>query len=240
MNGGIAARDRACSDAPEAGSPGGSCAVPAFATSEGTRGAGRRLTVGPGSQGASAMYKALSFAGAMLAGAFCAGGAAGDAHAAHLGYSAGYGYGYAYAPPAYAAPAPAYAAPAPSVTVVIHPPAATYAAPAPAYAYTSPSYAAPAYYEARPVPPAPIPSPGYAYVPPTTTYVAPAYSEETEYVEPGYAYAPARSYVEPGYAYAPARTYVAPGYASTAVRVCWHDSFGIRPCRWRCARARCR
>src|ERR1051326_3858678 len=210
MNGGIAARDRACSDAPEAGSPGGSCAVPAFATSEGTRGAGRRLTVGPGSQGASAMYKALSFAGAMLAGAFCAGGAAGDAHAAHLGYSAGYGYGYAYAPPAYAAPAPAYAAPAPSVTVVINPPAATYAAPAPAYPYTAPSYA------------------------------APAYSEETEYVEPGYAYAPARSYVEPGYAYAPARTYVAPGYASTAVRVCWHDSFGIRPCRWRCARARCR
>src|ERR1051326_4974137 len=208
MNGGIAARDRACSDAPEAGSPGGSCAVPAFATSEGTRGAGRRLTVGPGSRGASAMYKALSFAGAMLAGAFCAGGAAGDAHAADLGYSAGYGYGYAYAPPAYAAPAPAYA-------------------------YTSPSYAAPAYYEARPVPPAPIPSPGYAYVPPTTTYVAPAYSEETEYVEPGYAYAPARSYVEPGYAYAPARTYVAPGYASTAVRVCWHDSFGIRHCRWR-------
>src|SRR4029077_19699915 len=116
------------------------------------------------------MYKALSFARAMLAGAFWAGGATDNAYAAD--------FGYGYGPPAYAAPAPAYATPAPSVTVVINPPAATYVAPgAPAYAYTSPSYAAPAYYDTRP--PAPIPSPGYAYVPPTTTYVAPVYSEET-------------------------------------------------------------
>ncbi len=79
------------------------------------------------------------------------------------------------------------------------------------------------------MPPAPIPRPGYAYVAPPTTYVAPVYSEETEYVEPGDAYAPAQTYLAP----APARTYVAPGYASTAVRVCWHDSFGIRHCRWR-------
>jgi hypothetical protein len=162
---------------------------------------------------ASAMYKAVSFAGAMLAGAFWAGSAADNAVAAD--------FGYGYAPPAYAAPAyaaPAYVAPTPSVTVVINPPAATYVAPAaPAYAYTSPSYAAPAYYEARPVPPAPIPSPAYSYGAP-----APDYAAEIDY-----------DYADSGYAYAPARSYVAPGYASSAPRVCWHDSFGARHCRWR-------
>ena len=166
--------------------------------------------------------KALSFTAAMLAAAFCAGGASAQVVTISpgYGYASGYGYapgyGYAYAPPAYGAPAPGYGAPAPSVTIVISPPAPTYAAPAaPAYGYAAPSYAAPAYYEARPVPPAPIPAPAYSYMAP-----APAFVDETEYVDSGYDYAPAPRYATPG-------------YASTATRVCWHDSFGARRCRWR-------
>src|SRR6266536_2382307 len=67
------------------------------------------------------------------------------------------------------------------------------------------------------------PNYGYAYAPPAYAapapdYGAPAYTDESDYVDSGYAYAPTRRYVTPG-------------YASTATRVCWRDSFGFRRCR---------
>jgi len=64
-------------------------------------------------------------------------------------------------------------------------------------------------------------------VPPPAAYVGPAYvapAPATAYNE--------TEYVDAGYAYAPAATVTA-GYASTAIRTCWHDRFGVRHCRWR-------
>ena len=148
---------------------------------------------------------------------------AGSAYAQVVTISPGYGYapsyGYGYTPPAaaYAAPVPAYG-PAPSVTIVISPP--SYVVPGvPAYGYAAPSHVAPPYaYEAAPVPPAPIPTPSYGYVAPAPIYEPPAYADQTEYVDPGYAYTPSTRYVRRG-------------YASSTTRVCSHDSFGVRRCR---------
>jgi hypothetical protein len=154
----------------------------------------------------------MTFA-AVLAGLLVAGSASAQVLTATPGY--GYAYAPAYVVPAYPA-APVYVAPPPSFAYVA--PAPAYVTPAPAYTY------------AAPVPPAPIVGTGYAYVAPAPApaYVVPpavgpappatAY-DETEYVDAGYAYAPAAT--------------VTTGYASTALRACWRDNFGVRHCRWR-------